>query len=258
MIGANSAGRRHLPFEGVYNLRDIGGYPTADGRYTRWRTLLRADSLHRIPDAAQAELVEDYGLRTVIDLRDSGEIAEWPNVFAESPRVRYLNLPLMGEAPLTDEPLPPGEILTRDELYRALLARRPAQIGQVLARLAEPDAFPALVHCTAGKDRTGIVVALLLGVAGVPDEIIAEDYALSSTYLIGQYWEEARRRAEKSGIPWERWQSLLTCPPEGMLALIEHLQATYGGITPYLRAAGLTDRQVATLRTALVEDTLGD
>src|SRR5262245_5682235 len=84
---------RHLALEGTHNVRDIGGYATRDSRETRWRTVYRSDSLHRLSAAAQADLIA-YGLRTVIDLRHSQETADMPNVFAQSERVRYLNLPL--------------------------------------------------------------------------------------------------------------------------------------------------------------------
>src|SRR5262245_23186519 len=89
---------RHIALEGAYNVRDIGGYDTGDGRQTRWRTVFRSDSLHRLTPAAQADLV-GLGLRTVIDLRHVQETADMPNVFAESERVRYRNLPLFEASP---------------------------------------------------------------------------------------------------------------------------------------------------------------
>src|SRR5574338_1608223 len=93
-----SAPSRHLPLAGTRNLRDVGGYPAAGGRRTRWRTLLRSDELTRLPEHAQRELVE-MGLRQVIDLRWPDELERSPNVFARSPEVRYTPLPLLEDDP---------------------------------------------------------------------------------------------------------------------------------------------------------------
>jgi protein-tyrosine phosphatase len=168
---------RRLPLAGAYNLRDVGGYPAANGGQTRWRTLFRADSLHRLSVEEQEALLE-YGVRTVIDLRRPEETAAAPNVFAASSHVRYLHLSITDGAPD-----PSGPSIELDELYRRILDLRGEQLGAVLTAMADDGAFPAVVHCTAGKDRTGLIIALLLGIAGVPSEQIIEDYALSAVYL---------------------------------------------------------------------------
>jgi protein-tyrosine phosphatase len=241
---------RHLPLAGTYNVRDAGGYPTADGRVIRWRTLFRADSLHRLDEEGQAHLI-DAGLRTVVDLRRDVELEQAPNVLAASGRVRYVWISL---AP---NPTDNGERreLAPDSLartYRAIVDGRRAELLAVFQTLAGPGAFPALVHCTAGKDRTGIVVALLLGLAGVDHATIAEDYALSSTYLTEAYFADARVRAEAAGYDWTAYQTLLGCPAELMLATLTDIEARFGGVEAYLREVGLTDGELAALRLALV------
>jgi protein-tyrosine phosphatase len=109
------------------------------------------------------------------------------------------------------------------------------------------------VHCTAGKDRTGLVVALLLGLLGVPAATIVEDYALSSQYLVGTYLEEARQRAARSGIPCEWFQHQVICPPEFIQTTLQYLDERYGGIAAYVQYIGLSEEQCARLRKALVE-----
>lgn len=237
---------RRLPLAGADNLRDVGGYPTADGGQTRWRTLFRADSLHRLAIAEQEALLE-YGVRTVIDLRRAEEIGAAPNIFAASPRVRYLHLPIAEGAP---DPAAPRLALA--DLYRSILDRRRAEIGAVLAALARAGAFPAVVHCTAGKDRTGLIVALLLGVAGVSPGQIVEDYALSATYLGDAFWAEVGARLAAAGVSPERYRHLLAAAPETMAATLAHLDERYGGPVGYVRHVGLGDGQLAALRRALV------
>jgi protein-tyrosine phosphatase len=237
---------RRLPLAGAYNLRDIGGYPAADGGQTRWRTLFRADSLHRLTVEEQEALLE-YGVRTVIDLRRPDEVASAPNVFATSPRVRYLHLSITDGAPD-----PSGPSIALDELYRRILDQRGAQLGAVLTALAENGAFPAVVHCTAGKDRTGLIIALLLRLARVPPEEVVADYALSAIYLEETFWQEVSARLTAAGIPLDRYRQLLTAAPETMVATLAYLDQRYGGAAGYATHLGLDDRQLATLRRALV------
>ena len=241
--------KRHLPLVGTYNVRDVGGYRTADGRKTRWHVLLRADSLHRLDTSGQ-QMLRDMLVRTVVDLRNDPEVADAPNVFAgwSGPGPRYVREPLSG-----DPTLRPAVDLPMDQTYRWLLRSASEQIARIVTTLAQPDALPALVHCTAGKDRTGLIVALLLAVAGVDAATISEDYALSSTYLTGSYFDEARVRAEKASIPWEVYRERLVCPPGFMLDTLAWLSEEYGGAIPYLLAAGVSASALSTLRGSLVE-----
>jgi protein-tyrosine phosphatase len=243
---------RHLPLEGAYNVRDAGGYPTHDGRTVRWRALYRADSLHRLTEQGQVYLIE-AGLSTVIDLRRDAELAIAPNVLATSDRVRYVWISL---APNPAEAGARREIEsdTLARTYRRIIDERQPELRQILSTLAEPGAFPALVHCTAGKDRTGIVVALLLALAGVDHAIIAEDYALTAAYLGDAYFADARVRAEAAGHTWAQYQQLLGCPADLMLDTLADLDERYGGVEAYVRQIGLTVDELAVLRAALLEE----
>jgi protein-tyrosine phosphatase len=191
----------------------------------------------------------NYGVRTVIDLRRSDELHIAPNVFANSSEVVYHHVSLLADN------LPESKAAPRSlpDVYRMLLEQRQEQLCQTLATLASPTGFPAVVHCTAGKDRTGLVVALLLGLVGVPAATIVADYALSSQYLVGTYLEEARQRAARSGIPWEWFQHQVICPPEFMQTTLQYLDERYGGIAAYVQHIGLSEEQCARLRQALVE-----
>ncbi len=175
MIGARVTHTdRRIPLRNCANLRDVGGYPAGDGRTTRWRTLLRSGSLHYAGEAASQTLA-GYGVRTVLDLRTWEEADRAPSPPLAGPAVtRRISLIAEGARGLDPR---------LDAVYRYLIDERGDAIGQVVKMLAAPDALPALVHCSAGKDRTGIVVGLVLSAVGVPDEIVAEDYGLSAAYL---------------------------------------------------------------------------
>jgi len=241
---------RRLTLDGAHNVRDIGGYATVDGRQTRWNVLLRADNLHRI-SAADSALLRDYGLRTVIDLRRPTELAAAPNRLAQTSGIAYHHISLVGERVLDSAPPQLPESLL--DIYLHIVDERQDVVAAALRTLTAPGAFPALVHCTAGKDRTGVLVALLLALAGVPADTIAADYALTAEYLGDAYFADARQRAAAAGFDWTAYQHLLICPPEFMHALLDHLGNRYGSVLDYVRTIGLSEADVTTLRNALVE-----
>jgi protein-tyrosine phosphatase len=240
---------RVLALAGTYNLRDVGGYPTEDGRRTRWRTLFRSDSLHRLAESEQATLL-GMGLRSVVDLRYERELAEAPNVFATSSGVRYLNLPLL---PGPSEARREVDYPSLEEVYRRIVDTRSAELATIVRALAAPSALPAVLHCTAGKDRTGVVVALVLRLVGVDLETITADYTATEACLAGEFMVNFRRDTEARGIDWQSYQPLLGCPPEFMLRFLEYVDETHGGIHEYLSRAGVTKAQIEALKTALVE-----
>ena len=187
---------RHLPLDGTRNVRDVGGYATTTGRATRWRTLLRSDELTRIPEHAQQELL-DLGLRQVIDLRWPEELERSPNVFVESPVVRYTSVPL-----LADDPTPFAGLAG---MYLHVFDARAPQLADVARALLADGGLPAIIGCAAGKDRTGVSIALLLDLVGVPTEAIVEDYALSAGYFATAARRDRRGRlapsAARRGLP---------------------------------------------------------
>jgi protein-tyrosine phosphatase len=246
---------RHLDIDGAYNVRDLGGYPAMNGRRTRWKIFLRAASLHRLPRESQDALIE-YGVRTVIDLRRSHELEEQPNVFAGSSRVAYIHQNLIGDAPLagTDDTVETGEAAERIVgSYSSWIDLRQPQLRLTLTTLADPASRPALYHCAGGKDRTGVISALLLGLAGVPADVIAEDYALSAPFLLERYFAEQAppdQSADDYGLEDYRRDF---CPPEAMLKVLDYVDERYGGVEPYVRTIGLNNGQIDSIRAALVE-----
>lgn len=239
--------QRRIRLEGAHNVRDVGGYPTLDGRMTRWRRLLRADSLHRLT-AEDQERLRAYGVRTIIDLRLPFEVAHNPNVFAGANDVRYVNLPLITERSETSIE---SRARSVGELYRLMLDECQEPIRQTLAAMAEAKA-PVLVHCFIGKDRTGLITALALGAAGVPVETIADDYALSAPLTVSLI-AEIRATLIRLGYDVARFDRLSPAPREAMISTIAYLHERYGSVEAYLATIGLTDAQRDGLRRLLLD-----
>jgi protein-tyrosine phosphatase len=244
-INSSSNFQRHLPLEGSYNIRDIGGYLTDDGCQTRWKTILRSDSLHRLTPASQKALI-DYGIKTIIDLRYSSEVNHKPSVFAESEQIKYFHIPLFEDDFLAQ--LKP--LKTQAEQYYFWLDSCQAQFRKILENIIESLESPILIHCTGGKDRTGLTIALLLSVANVPVKTIVEDFALSQNYL-APLFAPLLPKVRELGYAY-----MLECRAETLLETFQYLDAKYGGAIGYLKAIGLRTEQINYLRSLLVEDLL--
>src|SRR5215213_1540157 len=236
---ADAQRNRQLAWGDCLNVRDLGGHPTHDGRETAWRAVVRADSLSALgPDGCAA--VEAYGVRTVIDLRLETELATAPNPFAgrEDCGVAYANLSLIDP---TAAPPPPYATLADD--YKSILSRFPDPLSQILTAIARAPEGGVVVHCAGGRDRTGIVVALLLA--------IAAEYALSTEYRRPR--DEAWL-ADGPGDSAEREQRYAwgITRAEVMLEFLTHLDRAHSGVEAYLLAIGVTAEDIARLRARLL------
>lgn len=230
---------RHLPLDGMRNLRDVGGYATTTGRRTRWRTLLRSDELTRTPRQAQQELM-DLGLRQVIDLRWPEELDLAPNVFAGSHALRYTSIPL-----LKDDPTPHAGLAG---MYLHVFDARAPQLADVARALLTTDGVPVVIGCAAGKDRTGVTIALLLDLVGVPAATIVDDYALSA----GFFARPATSHIDRDD--WRHADLLVDSPPEYMAAALDHLDREHGGARALLARQGLSDADLDRLVELLTEE----
>src|SRR5574341_917696 len=231
--------QRYLRLEGCANMRDIGGYETLDGRRTRWKVILRSDNLDKLPPASQQAVV-DYGVTTVIDLSEREEIERQPDVFATSEVVKYLHLPLKGSPEIVSGAL---EFETREDLYLYYLENCTQQIKAVLDAIAGVKRGGTLIHCVAGKDRTGIVAALLLALAKVPPEMIAYDYGITSLYLA----EKVQRWREKlieTHADVTRFDREVACPPESMQIVLAEIGRRHGGVESYMQRIGLSQASI--------------
>lgn len=238
---------RRLVWEGCLNARDLGGYPTVDGRETRWGAIVRSDNLSQLTEGGCSAVIA-YGVRSIVDLRTLQEIAEHPNPFARpGPHgLAYTNVSLID--PAAD---PPPDFTTLANDYKHLLDRFQPQVAAIMTAIAGAPAGGVLLHCMAGKDRTGVVSALLLELAGVLRETIAADYALTAECLRPR--EEAWL-ANGPGERADRERELAKYMPraEVMLEVLEHLDRRYGGVEAYLLAAGVALEDISRLRARLL------
>lgn len=238
---------RHLPIEGTHNFRDAGGYATRDGGSVRWRTLFRSDNLDEVTAAGRKE-IRGLGIRTTIDLRAAHEAESWPSVFADGANLVYERLPLA--APGSDTGAPAANDLF--ELNRMFLDSAQESLATLVTALAGRHEFPVVVHCAGGKDRTGLLVAILLELAGVGRADVIADYALSAEFSVDLI-KVLTARAMADGRDPAQFARMMECRPEIMEDTLTYLDAQYGGVERYLRGIGIPDEALASLRGALVE-----
>jgi len=233
---------RSLNFPALLNARDLGGYPTRDGAETRWRSLLRADDLVQLTDAG-LRAIADYGIETVVDLRWPEEVAASPSpISANLPHVRYHQISLLARTGAEWDEL--RDACTKEMWKCTVLDNARSELKTVLRVIANSSPAPLLFHCVAGKDRTGVIAALLLAIADVTPTAIAHDYAMSTTRLRDAYLQRYAKQDPAEVIEAVR------CPEEGVHNMLAYLQQA-GGIRSYLERIGLTDADVTRLRARL-------
>ncbi len=233
---------RHVPFEACFNFRDLGGYATVDRREVRRGVLFRSDSLHRLSASDLAALAA-LRVRAVIDLRTSAELADTGRVADHDDRV-FRHVPC--EDPTDDYVRP------RAELYLEFAQARGPQLAAAFHLVAH-EAGPIVFHCMAGKDRTGILAALLLATFGVPDATIAADYELTErSVALALTW------ATEHDPDWAAWLTeaaptgRLTTPADAMGEFLQMLRGEYGTVDDYLADAGVKPQTVEALRARYV------
>ncbi len=237
----NSQFRRCMQWGNCYNVREIGGYRTQLGGHTRWRAFIRADNLGRLTPEGKDALVS-YGVETIIDLRDRREVEISPTIEIASSNnptsLTIINLPLME----MDSESGTGNfyhLTSIEELYLWMLGSFQSNIARIMKGIADSKDGTVAFYCHSGKDRTGLIAAMLLDVVHVPGSIIAEDYALSSRLL-----EPARETlfADFALTPErrEKLKSFMGSPPGAILAALHYINSTYGSVVDYLLSGGVT------------------
>jgi hypothetical protein len=235
------------PFPALFNFRDVGGLTGHDGRRVRAGRLFRSDSLHRINETDQAAFTA-LGIRTVIDLRRPTEVARDGRVPAyDGLTYRHVHPEHENWA---EVPYYPEESLPRwlADRYTGLARTGAAGLAEAVGLIANSGNAPVVVHCVAGKDRTGIVCALTLAVLGVADEDIAAEYALSTEASERFHAWVAATMPDLPALP----PPFLASPAEAMLLFLTELRAGHGSVEGYLRHTGVTDGQLDALRAHLL------
>ncbi len=235
---------RHIAFDRLYNFRDAGGYQTGDGRTVRCGRLYRSDSLGKL-SGQDWQLFLALAVRTVLDLRHPHEVEARGRV-PDSDGICYHNISVehrpYDQAALGPD-VEPGRFLA--DRYAELTLDGVTEIRQALELLAAEGSAPVVIHCAAGKDRTGVLTALVLALLGVADDDIVADYALTGLVtdrLIAEW------RAYNGAKPL-RWPGFGQAPAAAMRLFLAGLTAEYGGARGYADARlGVGGRLVGDLR----------
>ena len=247
---------RTLALPGGVNFRDVGGYRTADGRAVRWGQVYRAGSLADLTDADVAALAS-LGLRLVCDLRSPDELGRHADRLP--PGAGYVHRPILGEVgrlrrvvTLYRKRHRLQELL--EQIYHLMIDQNGPVIADVLRLAADPANRPLVIHCTAGKDRTGLTVALLLLALGVPEETVVADYTLSNhafDVLAGRMRPEMAR-LYSFGFSEAQLQPLLLAEARTLRGALAYIRRRYGSLDWYLQRAGLRDETLEALREELL------
>ena len=256
--------RRHVLLEGAQNFRDLGGYATEDGHTVRWGMLYRSDNLSQLTDADLAKLHE-LGIKLVCDFRSAEEKAEEPD------RLPAQDPPAVAELPIFDESFSPAEFkkrLLRGDLgdldlrqaltdaNRLFATRFAGQYKAMFERITRPEYLPAVVHCTAGKDRAGFASAVTLRTLGVPEEIVYEDFLLTNHYTARKIertlW--TIRLFSLFRVDPEQVRPVLSVERGYLAAAFDEINKRYGSFDAYRREAlGMDDAETAAFRRLALE-----
>ena len=246
---------RDLVWDGCLNVRELGGHRARDGGETKFGAIIRSDSVSQLTDTGWEALVA-HGVRTVVDLRGDHEREEDP------PRdlpVDVVHVPFMEaneeewqaiaeEIETASAAAPDVETSTRD-VYVIFLERFKSNVAAAVREVARAPAGGVVVHCVGGKDRTGLLTAFLLHLAGVPEDEIAADYALSEERLRPRH--EAWFEAAESDEELERLQRIAQTPAGSMIGVFRELERRYGSVEGYLRSAGVEEEDLERVRSRL-------
>ena len=245
---------RDLVWDGCLNVRDLGGVPTADGVETRFGAIVRADSVHQLSEDGWRALV-DHGVRTVIDLRGDHEREDDPP--AELP-VDVVHVPFMEASDAEWDEIAeeldranatPDDVAATRDAYLIFLEHFRSNVAAAFEAVARAPAGAVVIHCVGGKDRTGLLAAFLLHVAGVADDEIADDYALSEERLLTRHqaWFDSAETDEER----ERLRRIAQCPADAMAGVLAELERRHGSVEGYLRDIGVADEDVERARARL-------
>jgi protein-tyrosine phosphatase len=242
---------RLLPLIGAYNFRDLGGYPTLDGRVTRWGQLFRSDTLHELTDA-DLDVLREIGLASVIDLRTAAELERTGRGLLATEAVRHVHLPVVQQGGTSQgAPAEAQEDLPSRYLWYLEVGRD--NLVTALTMVGEPSSYPMVFHCAAGKDRTGVLAALVLDIVGVERSTIVEDYALTATRM-DLILSRVRGTPDAEARLAEMPQFLLRAEAATMEAFLDALYQDHGGARQWAFASGVSQASLDAMSTLLITD----
>jgi protein-tyrosine phosphatase len=245
------SGQRHYPMKGIKNFRDVGGYRTKGGRTVKWKRIFRSDAHHPMKPEDISFAADELKIRTIIDLRSGDEIAKYGKGPLLERQAAYHHLPLLSQAMLVNQadPRAAGDVAKH---YAHMMVGAADKIALAVQTLAAAEAQPAVIHCMGGKDRTGILTAVLLGALEVNEEEIINDYALSELYL-GDLLQRLKDTPGYEKTAQRFSPAMFTARPKTMERLLLWVKAKYRDMGGYVRSIGVPEETIARLRGTLLE-----
>ena len=244
---------RHLRFKSVINFRDLGGYRTRSGRTVAWRRIFRSGDFSRITQEDYRRLNEEIKLVAVIDLRSPQEVEHQGIGLVSEAGVRYHSIPFMAGTSRAEDERFFRQCTNMGDFYLYIIKHESfgSQIVKALEVIAEAENHPLVFNCAIGKDRTGVLAAMLLSLVGVPDEDIIEDYTLSGPYmeeLLEQLKNDLKTAENVPQVPDYFWKAA----PESMEIFLTTMRKQYGSIPGYLESMGSANSLIERLEKALL------
>lgn len=237
---------RRIIADTLVNMRDLGGYPIAGGNSTAFGFLVRSEALTGL-SSKDKKAIRDYGINTVIDLRSLRETDKRPSDYLGNKKIKYYNIPLLDAFLKALDMYSEGDTGVKvGNLYKEVLFSNKTQISRIMKVISQAEGTVCF-HCTAGRDRTGIVAALLLKLAGTPNEDIAADYQLSAVYLEPKYSKLFSNPKHKN-VP----RDFLYCDPRNIIELLEFIENEFRGVENYLLSAGVSKTDIKNIKSKLI------
>ncbi|NKC01322.1 MAG: hypothetical protein GKR90_22880 [Pseudomonadales bacterium] len=246
-------GDRHIPFEGCFNFRDIGGYPTTDGRTVQWGKYYRAGRQDRMTPS-DLDRARTLSIGTQIDLRKHDEVSDQGRGPLEAMGAKYAHLPVIPDGGTDQLARLVGDTGISGKRYLGYLEFGPDTWLEMFDIFANADDHPIVLHCTAGKDRTGVSTAFLLSVLGVERGVIEADYILTNRDVDRQVDFVETHVGLPEGMDRETMTFHAGVPETAMHDFLNGLDEKYGGALGYLTGIGITDEQMEAVRTCFLSN----
>jgi protein-tyrosine phosphatase len=244
---------RLIPLDGAFNFRDLGGYPGTGGTVTRWGMLFRSDTLHEL-SRSDVALLRSMGLTTIIDLRTPRELEQTGRGPLAPEPIAYRHLSVIrdgGGGGADGEAVAAPDVDDLTERYLWYLEVGGPALAEALSVLGQPTSYPLVFHCAAGKDRTGVLAALVLDLCGVAPAVIVDDYIITAErmeLILGRYRSDPAFAARMAQVPPGRFG----VEADTMERFLDALHRRFGGAEAWATAAGVPRAAIENLRAVLL------